>query len=280
AIVAVLALALGIGGTTVMYSAVDGILLRPLPYPQSDRLVRLWESWKNGTGSVSYPHLLDWRAQSKTLEQLTGMTAGDYTLARGGERERIKGTRVTGDFFSLLGAQAVLGRTLSAESFHAGNEVVLSYELWQRSFGGERDVLGRTVRLSDKAYTIVGVLQRGFRLPYSTTDVYLPFVPDAGSMRGNHFLAIAARLAPGATLQQASAELDHIAVGLEAAYPDTNKDRRVLIRDWHESVTSGLRPAILLLFGAVVLVLVIACANVANMLIARAAGRESELAVR
>src|SRR5262249_33294787 len=104
-VVAVLALALGIGGTTVMYSAVDGILLRPLPYPRSDRLVRVWETWKNGFGTASYPNLVDWRAQSKTLEQLTGMSSGDYTLARGGEAERVKGLRVTGDFFGLLGAQ-------------------------------------------------------------------------------------------------------------------------------------------------------------------------------
>src|SRR5215468_9872655 len=121
-IVAVLALALGIGGTTVMYSAVDGILLRPLPYPDSERLVRLWEIWKNGGfGSSAYPNLLDWRAQSKTLTQLAGMTNRDYTLARNGEAERIPGLRVTGDFFNVLGAKPLLGRTFTDESFKSGD---------------------------------------------------------------------------------------------------------------------------------------------------------------
>jgi putative ABC transport system permease protein len=280
--VAVAALALGIGGTTVMYSAVDGVLMRPLPYPDAAGLVRLWEQWGNGgTGSVSWPNLQDWRAQSRTLERLSGMTMNDLTLVQDGAGERMGAVHVTTDFFALLGARPALGRLFSADAFVHGNEVLLSHEVWLRRFGGEDKVLGRSVRLSDASYIVVGVLPASFRLPNFSGGVYLPFVPDARSAeRGDHFMQVVGRLAPGATLAQARAELDTVSRALAASFPDSNKDRTVLVRSWQESITASLRPAILLLFGAVLLVLVIACANVANMLLARAAARQGELAVR
>jgi len=280
-LVAVLALALGIGGTTVMYSAVNGVLLGELPYPQPDRLVRLWaKSGNGGTGSVSWQDFLDWKAQSKSVELMAGFSQGDYTLAHAGQAERIPGSRVTADFFALLGARPILGRAFGAEAFVHGTELVLSNEVWRQSFSASPDVVGQAVRLSDKTYSVVGILPPGFQLPGSAGGVYLPYVPDEHAQRGNHFLNVLGRLAPGASRAQASAELETIAASLAAAYPDSNKDRSILTRLWSESLTENLRPAILLLFGAVLLVLVIACANVANMLIARAASRQTELALR
>jgi putative ABC transport system permease protein len=275
------ALALGIGGTTVMYSAVHGLLLQPLPYAEADRLVQLRARWGNGgEGSVSWPDFQDWRAQSKTVELLSGMTPESYTLVKDGRGERILAAHVTADFFALLGVQPALGRGFSKESFVDGRELLLSHEVWQRSFGGAGDVLGRTVRLSDKSFVVVGVLPASYRLPSFAGGIYLPLVGSEHPSRGNHFMDVIGRYAPGATPAQASAEFDTISRALAASFPDSNKDRSVGIRSWQESITARLRPALLLLFGAVLLFLVMACANVANMLLARATARRAELALR
>ena len=281
-VVAVLALAAGIGGTTVMYSAVDGILMRPLPYPEASRLVELWSLWGNGGfGSVSWPDLLDWKAQSRRVELMTGVSLASFTLVHGQDAEAVMGTRVTSDFFRLLGVQPALGRAFTAESYTTGTEVLLSNDVWRHSFNASPDVLGQAVRLTDKSYTIVGVMPASFRLPYTPGGVYVPYAPDEHALeRGSHFMMVFGRLAPGETLATATSELKTITKALEAEYPASNKDRSVLIRSWSEALTASLRPIIWLLFGAVVLVLVIACANVANMLIARAASRQSELALR
>ena len=281
-LVAVLALALGIGGTTVMYSAVDGVLMRPLPFPQAPRLVRIWERWGNGgTGSVSWPNVVDWRAQSRSLELISAMSNEELTMVRDGIGERMHSASVSADFWKLLGTRPALGRLFSDDAYKQGNEVVLDHAVWQHSFGGDEKILGKTIRLSDDSYVVVGVLPAGFSVPLFSGGVYTPFVPKGNALgRDHHFLQVIGRLAPGASLQQARAELDGIARGLAAAYPDSNKERGVLIRSWQESITARQRPAIFLLFGAVLLVLVIACANVANMLLARAASRQGELAVR
>ena len=282
-LVAVVALALGIGGTTVMFAAVDSILLRPLPYPEAPRLVRLWSSWgTGGVGSVSLPDFEDWRAQSKTLELMSAISYDDFTLVKDGLGQRVVGMHVTADLFKLLGAQPRLGRDFSPDDFVHGNAVILGDELWRTRFGASPDVIGQPVRLSGTSYTVVGVLPPAARMPDQTSDVfYLPLVADAAKHpRGNHYLQVVARYAPGATPAQAKAELDAIARRLEQSYPDSNHQRGVLVRSWQESLTQHVRPALLLLLGAVLLVLLMVCANVANMLLARVASRRGELAVR
>jgi predicted permease len=280
-VVAVVALAIGIGGTTVMFSAVDGILLRPLPYPEAQRLVRVWERWgSGGIGSVSWPNFQDWRARAKKLELLSAISGGNVTLVQDGRGERVQCSRVTADLFTLLGARPRLGRAFAADDFVQGGVAILSDALWREHFAASPDVLGKTVRLSDGNFTIVGVLPASFR-DEMNGGVYLPFVPDEqAKQRGSHFLYVLGRSAAGATAAQAQTEMDAIARALQETYPDSNKDRGILVRSLQESLTERLRPMILILFGAVVLVLLMVCANVANMLLARAAARRGELAVR
>ncbi len=287
AFLAVATLALGLGATTAMYSVVSHILLRPLPYPEPDRIVRIWETFGNGgRGSVSRPNFEDWRAGSRTLRQLSAYMWSDLNFVGDGGAERLLAGRVTADLFPLLGARPVVGRTFDGAQFEstAASEVILSHELWQRRFAGERDIVGRTIQLSGKTFTVVGVVQPGFELPtYQKIALWLPYDrsrdPESEG-RGNHYLQVLGRLAPGATLAQASAEMKTIAARIAADHPETQARRSVHLADLPEVLVGHLREAAWMLFGAVVLVLVIACANVANMLLARGAARKGELSVR
>jgi putative ABC transport system permease protein len=275
---AVLTLALGIGANTAIFSVVNAVLLRPLPYAEPERLVTLRRN-------ESLPDLEDIRAQSQSFESLgvVNVRPLDYT----GEAEplQVQAGLANADLFRALGVAAELGRAITPDEDRIGGErvVVLSHNFWLRHFGGDRGVIGRTIPLSGNSYTVVGVMPPRFNAMGADLDVWAALRvvdPLASQFRGVHFLRTFLRLKPGATMQQAQAELESIDLRLEQQYPEENKGRRRRLVSLHEYVVGDTKPALLILFGAVGLVLLVAAANFSNLLLARAASRKSELAVR
>ena len=275
---AVLTLALGIGANTAIFTVVNGLLLRPLPYPQPEQLVTL-------RSQQSVPELADIVTQSQSFESLGGvaMQAADY--AGCAEPVQLELGLVAGDFFRVLGARAALGRTLVADDdrFNAPRVIVLSHGLWQREFGGDRSIVGRDITVAGQSYTVIGVTAADFRSPRGTLDAFAPihvFYPIAAKSRGAHLLRAYARLRPGVSLEQAQSELRVIDQRLAAENPDENKGRNTVLLSLHERMIGDVRPALLVLFGAVGLLLLVACANFANLLLARTAARAQELTIR
>jgi putative ABC transport system permease protein len=284
--VAVLTLALGIGANTAIFSIVDGVLLRPLPYRDPARLIALNETTpKVGTVSVSYPDFLDWRAQSRSFSEMAAVYGVGFNLAGINQPENISGEAVSTNFLSLLGVRPLIGRDFDASEEKAGSApvVLLSYQLWQAKFAGDHNVVGRIITLDGRGFTIIGVLPQDFR-SIDKTDVMEPvgvwLTGNPDIERGNRGdMTVVGRLAAGG-FAEAHAEMDGIARRLEQAYPSTNDQVGVLLRPIREVFVSDIRPAILVLFGAVVFVLLIACANVANLFLMRGAGRTKEIALR
>ena len=285
-IVVVLTLALGIGANTAIFSFANGILLRPLPYPESDRLVVIEETaFIRNVDSmpVSYPNFLDWREQNTVFEDV-GVHFGTsrFALSGSGEPVEIRGTRITQGLLELLRVSPILGRTFTADEDRPDQDavVILGYELWQKNFGGDPNVLGQKIVLSNRPRTIVGVMPRGFRFP-EVSELWVPLAltPQLFT-RTDHGLDGLARLKDGVSLAQAQAEMNNIAARIEQQNPVTNEGLGVKLTNLRDNLSGGYREALLILLGVVGCVLLVACVNVANLMLARATARQKEFALR
>ena len=286
---AVLALALGIGVNSAIFSVVNGVLLRSLPYEEPDRVMTVLSSNRQSVkpeGTASYPDFADWKSGNQVFEQMAVFRSKGYTLTGTGEPERISGARASADFFSVLGVKPVLGRTFLPEEDRPGGErvIVIGHGLWQRNFGADPNIIGRALTLDGNSNTVVGVLPAGLSFPIEIqkAEIWSPLSLDGNLLeqRGVHYLKAIGRLKAGVTVEQAQAEMTAIASRLEQAYPDNNTDRIVTVSSLYEQLVGQIRPALLIMLGAVGFVLAVACSNVANLLLARAAARQKEISVR
>jgi putative ABC transport system permease protein len=285
--VAVAALALGVGANTAVFSVVNAALLTPLPYKDPDRLVRVSEySERVPQLSVSYPNFLDWREQQTSFERMTAVQSASYNLSGAGEAERLSGRNVSPEFFSVLGVEPALGRSFTEEENRrgGGRVVVLSHGLWQRRFGSDPSILGRALTLNGEPFTVVGVTPADFRFG-AGIELYVPIgsVISEELMRARSAhpgIYVLARLKPGVTVEGAREEMKTIAARLAAQYPQNNSGNSARLQLFSEFFVGSIRPSLLILLGAVGLVLLIACANIANLLLARAAARGREIAIR
>ncbi len=285
-IVVILTLALGIGANTAIFSFANGILLRPLPYPQSDRLAVLDETApKQGIASlaVSYPNFLDWRDQNTVFEGVaTHYGTSRFSMTLGGEATEIRGSRVSYGLFEVLRVAPQLGRTFTINEDRPEEDgvVILGYDLWQKSFGGDPNIVGKKVVVSNRARTVIGVMPRGFRFPeVSQLWVPLAFTTKIYT-RNDHGLEAIARLKDGVSIAQAQSEMHSIAARIEELNPVTNAGLDVSVTSLHENLSGNYRDALLILLGVVGCVLLVACVNVANLMLARATARQKEFALR
>jgi predicted permease len=282
-LVAVIALALGIGANTAIFSVVNAVLLKPLPYKNPERLVMLWEQHpQSGRMGASGLNFLEWRKESRSFEDITVFTNTSFDLTGLDIAERIEGTQASTSFFNVLGGEAMLGRTFQAGDDTAGAQrvVVVSHGFWQSRLGGDAGVIGKEIRLNDESRTIIGVMPPDFGNRVDTW-VWTPLITDPEHIGvGGRSLSAVARLKPEVTLAQAQSEMSGIAARLAEVRPEFNREWTVSLVPLHEQVTGDVRLILLVLSGAVGLVLLIACANVANLLLVSAARREHEMAIR
>jgi predicted permease len=284
--VIILTLALGIGANAALFSVVNGVLLNPLPYPQPEQLVALNQHSPNsGAGSISYPNFLDWQKENQTFSAMAVSRQSSFALIGTGEAERVRGRRCTANLFSVLGVKPALGRDFAPGEDEPGAApvVLISAELWQRKFGATPDVPGKSLTVDDRSYTIVGVLPASFTL-YRGTDVYVPMGqwgnPGLQNRGAGLGLQGIGRLKPGVTLAEAQADLDGVTRRLDEAYPEANRGIGAAVVPLKERLVGDVGPNLWILLGAVGFVLLIACVNVSNLLLARATGRTREFAIR
>ena len=286
---AVLALALGIGATTTMFGLLNAVALRPLPYPESDRLVELWGNVERQTverRGTSIPDYLDRRDKSRSFDLMSAWSQNNFIRYGSGAPDRVSGEIVGGDYFAILGVEPLIGRSLTAADDAPGapKVAVIGERLWERAFNRSADAIGRSIQLDNQVYAIVGVAPSRFAGRSDASEVWVSVIgqatPTAIAQRGNRGFPALARLAPGVTLAAAQAEITGIAAQLAQAYPATNDKRGVEVSPLANEVFGQIRPAVSLLFGAVAFVLVIACASVASLLLARTESRRREFSLR
>ncbi len=286
---AIAVLALGIGANTAIFSIVNAVLLRPLPYQDASRIMQIWHvpPAKSFPGmsffSVSPANYLDWQSQNHSFEKIAAYGFDNFNVGGGDRPEAIRGAAVAPGFFSILRVQPVLGRTFSAEEDRPGQGqvVILGHTLWRDHFAADPGIVGRNVVLDGQTYTVIGVMPPKFKFP-DWADLWVPLAwsNEKRAVRGNHNYMVIGRLKPDVSVQQAKADLGAISARLEQQYPEDDKGWGATVLPLREQIVGDVRPALLVLLGAVAFVLLIACANVANLVLARTVARGKEMAIR
>src|ERR1700729_680408 len=289
ALMATIIMALGIGANTAIFSIVHAVLLEPLPFRDVDRLVQVWHtppqtSFPGMTRfSVSAANFFDWQKQNHVFDQMALYSGAQFDITGAGKPEAVTASTVSPEFFSVLGIQPLHGRVFLPEENGPGknHEVILSHKFWQAHFGSDPGVVGRSINLDGDPYTVVGVMGPAMTKP-GFAQIWIPMAltPAEMAVRSEHHFLTVGRMKPGVTLQQAQTEMNTISQRLERAYPDDDKGWGAGVNSMREETVGSVRPALLMMLGAVAFVLLIACANVANLVLARTFARRKEIAIR